>query len=309
MIAARSNLILERSMPTLSPLSQGKKLLRKLAKKVVGSPVPKNQFYSYGELTISLPPGHPLPKFQARHPQYDRFLPHLAHYLKPGDLVIDVGANCGDTLAAMYATNPGLSFLCIEPDDGFFSFLQTNARAIETADTQASIQLVQALVGKNVSGVSLQEGRGTKFAVPVSQGTGIQSVSLDKLLSERSEPVRLLKSDVDGFDYDVIDSAIQRLRQNQPILFFECQFDNEKQKVGYERTVTELATLGYCDWILFDNFGEVLLRTDDLGQILHLFQYLWKQNQGLATRTIPYYDLMVAPLKDHELLSQVLHEY
>jgi len=54
--------------------------------------------YKIGRFLIRLPHDHLLPVYQARFPQYDRFLPHLAGFLPKKLIVIDLGANCADTL-------------------------------------------------------------------------------------------------------------------------------------------------------------------------------------------------------------------
>src|SRR5215203_6027449 len=75
-----------------------------------------------GDVEIDLPGNHPLPRYQRDYPLYDRFLPMLVSRLPDTAQIIDVGANCGDTVAAMYAANPRLRYLAIEPDPAFFKY-------------------------------------------------------------------------------------------------------------------------------------------------------------------------------------------
>jgi FkbM family methyltransferase len=253
--------------------------------------------YKYSRFSILLPADHLLPVYQREHPRYDRFLPELGRHLAPGATVIDVGANCGDTLAAMYDANRALSYICIEPDDAFFRYLQINAGKIRSANHDASIQTIKALVGKAVGQATLSGSGGTKHAVALQDlqtgGTTIISSTLDSLRSlPGMDTVQLLKSDVDGFDYDVLDSAEDLILEQHPILFFECDFANETQKTSYGRTLSGLFAKGYSKWVVFDNYGEVLLETGDLSLITQLFDYLERQKSGFATRTIVYLDLL-----------------
>src|SRR5574340_220037 len=80
--------------------------IRKLKKKLG-----INIEYQYTTFTILLPADHLLPDYQQSHKLYDRFLPHLVNYIEPKATVIDVGANCGDTLAAMYESNKSLTYI------------------------------------------------------------------------------------------------------------------------------------------------------------------------------------------------------
>ncbi len=266
--------------------------------------------YRYTNFSMVLPADHLLPSYQKQHKLYDRFLPHLSKYLAPKSTVIDVGANCGDTLAAMYDANKHLNYICVEPDQAFFAFLQRNVLRIKAVDKDASIHTIRSLVGKNVTKVSLEGSGGTKKAIIDHSNGTISSESLDHiLLRSKASDVRLLKSDVDGFDYDVIDSAESIINSCSPIIFFECHFDHLFQKIGYEKTIASLKSIGYATWVIFDNFGEIVLRTNDTQQINQLLDYVWRQNIRRATRTIYYYDVLTASNKDNDLIDQVINAY
>ena len=135
-------------------------------------------------------------------------------------------------------------------------------------------------------------------------------MSLDELISDNEiTNIRILKSDVDGFDYDVIDSSIAVIEKHEPIIFFECYYDYEYQKISYCNIIRSLESYGYCDWTVFDNFGAIIVRTSDIETIFQLISYIWQQKIGLATPTIYYYDIMVVKNKDSALIDKVLEEY
>jgi FkbM family methyltransferase len=263
--------------------------------------------YQYRDFAIELPANHLLPEYQKSYPKYDRFLPHLAKYVKPSDTIVDIGANVGDTLAGMAEQNPAPSYVCIEPDDVFYGHLEKNIARIKGAIKDLKVQTFKILIGKNISNVLLDGQGGTKHAVVNHEG-GIKSVPLDELIASRSS-VRIIKSDVDGFDYDVLDSSMAVIEAHKPILFFECQYDHDYQKLGYLQTLKSLESTGYCNWTVFDNFGEVIIRTSDLEVVGQLMDYVWRQNIGRATRTIYYFDIMAVQRNDSALIDQVLREY
>lgn len=263
--------------------------------------------HQYKNFSILLPPNHLLPIYQSQYPNYDRFLPHLAKYLDSSDVIVDIGANIGDTLAGMVSQNSLSTYICIEPDSSFFEFLENNIARMKGSISSLKVEPIQALVGKNISNVSLEGRGGTKHAV-VDRDGHIKSRPLDEIISS-STRIRLLKSDVDGFDYDVLDSSVSMIKKHQPIIFFECQCDYEYQKKSYFKTLQSLADIGYTDWTIFDNFGAFLLRTDDLNVINRLINYVWCQNTGKTTRTIYYYDILAVNEKDSELIDCVLKDY
>jgi FkbM family methyltransferase len=283
-------------------------LLRKIRRSLAGLRPAPEQLLQVGPVPIALPPGHMLPVYQKQHPRYDRFLPHLARLLEPGAGVIDVGANCGDTLAAMAAANPALRYLCIEPDAGFMAYLERNLKALRTTWPQLAVHTAQALVGLAVSGVALEGSGGTKHAKPGAGG--MAATTLDALLAQSGfGPVRLLKSDVDGYDHDVIASAPELLARDAPMLFFECHFADAAQRGAYERSVDALAQSGYRHWTVFDNFGEVLLASARPEQMAQLFEYVERQNRGRSTRTIFYFDVLVATERDAGFAAQAVRSY
>jgi FkbM family methyltransferase len=263
--------------------------------------------YQYKAFAIELPPYHQLPEHQKRHPKYDRFLPHLARCVDPAETIVDIGANVGDTLAGMVEQNARPTYVCIEPDDAFHRHLENNVERIRASVSGLRVEIIKALVGKNVSNVALVGERGTKHAVASGPG-GIESSPLDELIGP-GHKVRLLKSDVDGFDYDVLDSSMAIISRDGPMIFFECQYENEHQLVAYRKTLESLESAGYRDWTLFDNFGEVLLRTDDLNAVNQLLDYVWRQNTGRATRTIYYFDILAVRKDDSTLIDRVLSGY
>jgi FkbM family methyltransferase len=266
--------------------------------------------FEFTNFSILLPADHLLPTYRKEHKLYDRFLPHISRYLETNSTVVDVGANCGDTVAAMYDTNKNLTYICIEPDELFFDYLQKNVLRIKEIDKDAKIQTIKSLVGKNINVISLEGSGGTKKAIVGENEKTISSQPLDDILSfNKIFNIRLLKSDVDGFDYDVIDSAESNIRSYLPIIFFECQFDHFFQKKGFRETIGNLCLQGYTDWIIFDNFGEVVLRTGDIQQIFQLFEYIWRQNIKRSTRTIFYYDVLTFTKKDNILINKVINDY
>lgn len=266
--------------------------------------------YRYGDFSILLPFDHLLPEYQKNFAKYDRFLPHLVQHLSSDATIVDIGANVGDTLAGMVEKNPYSTFVCIEPDSEFYGYLVDNIDRIKRIRPQLNVLAVQTLVGKTVSGVSLVGVGGTKHAVINDQG-GIKSRLLDEILAELPgvSNVRLLKSDVDGFDYDVIDSSFSIINRYGPMVFLECFCEFDYQKEGYKKTLSSLEKCGYIDWTVFDNFGEVVLRTSDVGIVFQLIEYAWAQRNKRTTQKIYYFDILASLENDKDLIGTALSSY
>jgi len=189
--------------------------------------------YRYKNFTITLPADHMLPAYQESCPKYDRFLPHIAKHIKSQGTVIDIEANVGDTLASMVEQNPLLDYICVEADESFYKLLESNIKKIKRVEKELKVQTFQNLIGDLISNVTLEGKGGTKHAVENTNGE-IKSIPLDRLIDGTPHSkVCLLKTDVDGFDYDVLNSSITTIKKYSPILFFELYFDYEYQKSGY----------------------------------------------------------------------------
>lgn len=270
---------------------------------------------SFGSFKLSLPLGHKLPVYLNEHKKYDQFLPFLVSFFGESEIVLDVGANCGDTLVAMAVSNPRLRYVCIEPDTCFFEFLEKNTKAIKFQLPEVRIKNLKCFVGSEIDSVSLAGSGGTKHAVLSTDITAIKSVPLDEIVKNRlkdfclNERIRLIKSDVDGFDWDILNSGKTLIARDLPILYFECQFDNLNQKNKYYELISYLNNNDYCWFVLFDNFGQVILGTDDISIIRSLFDYLWYQNEGVSTRTIYYYDILACAKNNHEFIENVISKY
>lgn len=269
----------------------------------------------FGKFELSLPSNHKLPGYLRIHRKYDRFLPFLVAFLEKNETVIDVGANCGDTLASLVSSNSRLNYICIEPDAYFFSFLEKNTNALKLQFPKSNILNLNILVGDLVDNVSLDGVGGTKNAVPSISSNAIKSLALDEIIkSEISDfcqidSIRLIKSDVDGFDWDVLGSCKELIIKNIPLLYFECQFNDLDIKNRFSDLILYLKNNGYSWFVLFDNFGQVVVRTNDINIVENMFDYVWLQNTGFSTRTINYYDVLAYSSRDYELVENIISKY
>jgi len=171
--------------------------------------------YRIGDFVLRLPAGHRLPEFQAAHRLYDR-LPLSLSTLTLHGWIVDIGANVGDTAAAL-ASGQAKSLVCIEPDPAFFVRLKQNTETIKAAGS--TIICIEAAVGPAGEKVSLNRTDTTAF-VSASEDGGMNLRTLDSILVEAigDANVALIKCDVDGFDAAALLSGVDVLRRDQPLL-------------------------------------------------------------------------------------------
>ena len=274
--------------------------------------VEKTILYQIGDIAIQLPLNHMLPFYQQHHKNYDKFLPHLVKFFNDGRVVVDVGANCGDTLAAMVNSNRSLRYICIEPDNEFYNYLEINTSLIQQKFPELKIDIVQRLVSNLdiVSGLSGSGGTKQRDSV-IGNNTVYESAPLVDILTDFNSGtnLKLIKSDVDGYDYEVILSAGNWLKSHDLMLYFECQYMNTTQRNGYIQLFKNLAEFGFTDFWFFDNFGGFILNSNDFNVQRQLIDYIWLQNKNNSTRTVYYFDILASKATDFELVREIINQY
>jgi FkbM family methyltransferase len=198
---------------------------------------------------------HNLPRYIAEHPFYDTVLPAFAVFLTERVerrlFIVDIGANVGDTAALVAAaTGPDhVSFLCVEADDEFFSFLQENTKDIE-------VQACHVIAGANnkIDNVEIRSVGGSA-AVVVGTGEPKQVVRVDDLIDGRL--VDLIKIDTDGFEYEVLNGLSDTLNNQTPHVFIEFSPKHLRKygQVEPSAVLSLLQSCGYISAIVYDNLG------------------------------------------------------
>jgi hypothetical protein len=156
----------------------------------------------------------------------------------------------------------------------------SNINIISQFDDRLKVIAIKSLIGKDITNVQLDGTGGSKHAI-LDVGGQIISKPLDLVIGETPHTrVCLLKTDVDGFDYDVLNSASSTIKKHKPIIFFELQYSEVAQKNGFRETLESLFRRGYNDFTVFDNFGELMFRSNQIREIIQLMEYIWRQNVG-----------------------------
>ena len=251
--------------------------------------------YKINGVKLWLPPEHLLPFYQAKFPLYDRFLPFLACELPTKSIVIDVGANVGDTSVPLFDANPSLTFMCIEPDDYYFKFLSKN-----TANKSGSFDLRKSLIGTKSESFTLKGGGGTKTAKTNVEGI-MRHESLDSLVKvSNSEEISLIKTDTDGWDHDVILSGLNTIKRFRPLIFSEFQLVNPSSINSYIKVIGVLRETGYDQAFIFKNVGQYYGSKN----LLELESFLSQQaGESLRYKEAEYFDILFSS-RNHLLAAE-----
>ena len=217
---------------------------------------------------LILPPDHLLSFYHKIYPSYDKY---LENFIKDKNNlnIIDIGANVGDTLLRILSDNN--NYFCIEPNDYFLKYLKINVNNNLNAHKNTNIKIIFDLVGEELEGY-LDNKNGTATLTKETKNSKKNkkkySKKLDQIiLSNKINKVDIIKSDTDGYDINVLKSGIETIKKDKPILFFEYLNIKSSQLTNYINFITELKFIGYNKFIIIDNYGEILLQSNNIEKI------------------------------------------
>lgn len=158
----------------------------------------------------------------------------FSRIVKPGDTVIEVGANIGahtvplaklvGAYGHVHAFEPQpiiFQNLCANVALNSLLNVHTYSQAAGSASGQAILPVVDYTKLGNFGGIELQnQGEGT--TVPV--------VRLDDVLTDLRN-VRLLKLDVEGWEQSVLEGALNLIARHRPMLYLENDRINKSQSL------------------------------------------------------------------------------
>jgi FkbM family methyltransferase len=274
--------------------------------------LPLRQYVEIGGYRIQLARRSMIPVYRANHERYDVALGDIARiaYGKYPDLhAIDIGANVGDT-AALIRSQADIPVLCIEGDMALLPVLESNARTMGPLVT-----IVPSYVGPDGLTVDTAKitdrGRNSSIVGAVSaEGGECRLKSLRSVLADHPAfaQAKLLKTDTEGFDFDILRQSMEFLRDTKPVVFTEyCPgFRPEQPRAGLE-TIQEMISVGYRDFIYYDNFGNFLIRVGAQApnQFEDLHSYL-AANQRFGT-VVDYFDICAFHTEDADLADALQH--
>lgn len=155
--------------------------------------------------------------------------------LRPGDRVVDVGANVGDTaLTASLRVGPSGQVWAIEAHPRTYSFLKGNL----AFNRITNVVPMNAAASTETSSLHFSDDRRDDMNRVAKQGIEVQARRLDELVTYRG-PIALLKIDVEGYELPVLAGANEVLSSTNCVLFEVAE--SHFQIYGYKlRAVLQL---------------------------------------------------------------------
>lgn len=208
-------------------------------------------------------------------------LAHLGHFVKPGDLALDVGANAG--VYAFELARIGARVVAFEPNPAMADHLalatggtvDIRRIALSDADGEAVLTLPENNAGLGTLRSDAVSADVEHFTVPVRRldGLGIGAVAF-------------IKIDVEGHEEAALSGGIETIARDQPVLLIEIE--ERHNAGGIARIHARMAALGYTCWFLVD--GDWRPFADFAIDSHQRVADITPMDAGAARRTCRYYN-------------------
>jgi hypothetical protein len=202
------------------------------------------------------------PNYYNRFPLYGKNIQLLGKLVSgkyPDGTFIDIGANIGDTIALWRTAGVKNHIEAYESNLKYFKLLDRN--------TDSNVDIYH----KEVKGLDNEKG----------------------LIN-----IRLLKTDTDGNDMEILTLSRELIYKNLPVIFLE--FDRKQSRYLF----LTLYEIGYTHMILFDNYGNLI--KDFIINNITEFNYFCNL---LLTDIIEYYDIALFTEKDFDIYQTLIKQY
>ncbi|KRA30244.1 hypothetical protein ASD68_15470 [Rhodanobacter sp. Root627] len=191
------------------------------------------------------------------------FLQALKALLKPGDLVLDVGANIGNH-TVYFAKIAACRVMAFEPVASTCEFLRKNVELNGLGDL---VQISELALGESegdASVASFDAGNLGATRLKLDVAGEIKIDTIDHLKTKGA--IRLIKIDAEGMDASVVAGAGETLARDRPIVACEAATRDE-----YQRLCSSLEAQGYVSVACFnatDTFIFMPASTEDERRLL-----------------------------------------
>lgn len=175
----------------------------------------------------------------------------VLHFLRSGDLFVDVGANIG-SYTVLAAAGAGAEIIAFEPGKSAFSWLERNTQI--NAITELVVLKQKAVGAMSGSGLLTRNGDCVNFIIPDSatnvQADVVDITSLDESLAERT-PL-MIKLDVEGYESEVLKGSINTLA-DPALKCILVELNGGGRRYGYcdSDIRNRLITNGFSEYIYY----------------------------------------------------------
>ncbi len=225
--------------------------------------------------------GRELEFYKVHEPTVTKLLPG---FVKPGDTVLDIGANIGyyTLLLSQLVGEDGL-VVAIEPYPDNVHLLELNLRL----NRVTNVKVMSVAVSDEVGTAQMFVSEGSNWhSLRPTERTGqktisVPTVTIDTIVAQLERPIDLIRMDIEGWETKALSGAEGTLKRYCPTLITEVH-PNYMQEGEVQQFLSWLQSFGY-------EKGFIVLRRDDFPWV--------KRPRRVWERTLS------ALINDEELIS------
>jgi FkbM family methyltransferase len=151
---------------------------------------------------------------------------------KESNTIVDIGANVGIYSLLSASLNPSANIICFEPSDGIYAkmvknfqlnnFTNIKANKVGISD-QTGTLLFYDVPGDHLPSASFSPDKAKNFDSNIELiEHNVEVITLDEYIKQNNiNKVDLLKIDVELFEKQVLDGALNCIKNHRPTIFFE----------------------------------------------------------------------------------------
>lgn len=198
--------------------------------------------------------------------EYHQSFDDILNELKPGDVIIDVGANIGYTALLFASHAKNATVIAFEPHPATYQKAKTNI----ALNPQFSIELLNMGLGTKKDKLQLAEVSAGNSGMNRILNTNAASAfnffevdiaRLDDLLEDRNIlKVNVIKIDVEGYEARVLAGAMQTIKSSKPVIMLELDDNNLRE--NHSSAAEVIQTLRSAGYSYFLNTANRQLITD-----------------------------------------------
>lgn len=258
-----------------------------------------------GKYNIEAPEKHLLLELVKTQPYRDACVGIAAKYLSakyPNGVMLDIGANIGDT-AAIIATYAPNSLILIEASDYFHNFLVRN-----TTQFPNEVKILKTFIsdGSEITG-TLNHWGGTAFFQESSEEK--LKIPTTRLCNIADANTCFIKIDTDGYDFKILIDSLEWLAHVHPAIIFENQIRDEQDLGLADYLFEHLVEIGYRFFVVWDDQGFHLVSTSSLDVLADLNYYMLRVFQNDGHKSIYNYDVLCLHEADKDIYLNVREWY
>jgi len=270
--------------------------------------IKKDCIVNVGNYNLKLPSTNPLVYTYKTNKKHSSEIGRITDVLLqkyPSLFYVDIGANVGDTLLLVKSIDRDINAICIEGDETSFRYLKENSTNFK------NVFLFNSFLGEsNITvNATIDKVGWNNTIIPDTDGDEtISLVTLDSLVSQQFNAdilVKFIKIDTEGFDTIIIRGALNIIKKNNPVIYFEYNRSNMSPiKEDGLGTLLSMSRLGYTKVLFFDDEGRYLLQTELTEKKLITELHNYCDGSGL----ISYLNICLISKEDEDLVDEIIEK-